>query len=346
MDNPGYGVFIKNSNDEMKSQGEILDEVVIKGRSRNKIKKIISYVEFSVKVWFFYLFKKYDLVYVHYVAHSLIPLVPIYSLKNTPLVCNAHGEDLLPRNKIERIIFRFVSRLIRKSKMLVVPSIFFKEIAEFKFPSLKVEVSPSGGVNREQFFPIIKEDGFFYGNKKLKIGFVSRIDEGKGWDILITAVSLLRTNYPTLELEVFIAGEGGSVEDLKLRINEYSLTDVVSYVGGLPQEKLPDFYRFLDVFIFPTEKNESLGLVGLEAMACGVPAICSAIGGIKTYVENGVNGYLFTPGNYQELADTIFNFSQLSLPEFLRVRDGALKTAQRYDRKVVISELKEKLAGL
>ncbi|TGV07620.1 glycosyltransferase, partial [Alcaligenaceae bacterium 429] len=122
---------------------------------------------------------------------------------------------------------------------------------------------------------------------------------------------------------------------------------VVNYMGGMAQGELPSFYQSLDVFVFPTiRKEESLGLVGLEAMACGIPSICSDIGGIKTYIEDGVNGYLFTPGSHEELADSLLNYSGLDLSEFLHMSDHAIKTAKKYDRKVVISDLRKKLAGL
>lgn len=52
----------------------------------------------------------------------------------------------------------------------------------------------------------------------------------------------------------------------------------------------------MDLFVFPTQLEESLGLVGLEAMACGVPVIGSCIGGLTDYIEEGTNGFFSSRG--------------------------------------------------
>ena len=57
--------------------------------------------------------------------------------------------------------------------------------------------------------------------------------------------------------------------------------------------------------MFPSKRNESLGLVGVEALACGVPVIGSNIGGIPGFIEEGKNGFLFDPDNEHSLVEKV-----------------------------------------
>lgn len=341
-DNPGYGVFVKNFEDALFSKGVRVVRAVICGRGRGKLNKLLKYVFFSSRVFFLALFGRYDCIYVHYVAHSLLPLIPLLALRRTALVCNAHGEDLLPSSKTERLIFKLVKGAVTKSRMIVVPSEYFAQIAQYHFPDNEVFVSPSAGVDLDIFkplssAPVSSADG------ALHLGFVSRIDAGKGWDVLLYAVRTLRQTHPELKLRVTLVGEGAQISELVHLIAELELDGVVSYMGALPQRKLPEFYSSLDAFVFPTVLPESLGLVGLEALACGIPAICSDIGGIRGYMQEGVNGYLFTPGDAEALAQKIIDFSRLTPEQIAVFRAAALATAQRYGRAQVSSDLYSKL---
>jgi glycosyltransferase involved in cell wall biosynthesis len=342
-DNPGYGVFVKNFENSLSFEGVRIDRAVICGRGRHKLDKAWKYFVFGCKTVWKGLFNSYDCVYVHYIAHSMLPLILLLKLKRIRLVCNAHGEDLLPNSMGERLIFKLVRGTVGKSRMIVVPSEYFAQIARYHFPDNEVFVSPSAGVDLDIFKPLSKAtvqpaDG------ALHLGFVSRIDAGKGWDVLLHAVGKLRQTHPDLSFKVTFVGEGAQVPELLQLISELALDEVVSYAGALPQSKLPEFYYSLDIFVFPTVRAaESLGLVGLEALACGIPAICSDIGGIPSYMQDGINGYLFAPGDAEALAQKIIDFSRLNPAQIAAFKAAALVTAQRYGRAKVSSELYSKL---
>jgi glycosyltransferase involved in cell wall biosynthesis len=92
--------------------------------------------------------------------------------------------------------------------------------------------------------------------------------------------------------------------------------------------------------VFPTvRKGESLGLVGLEAMACGAPVIGSQIGGLKDYIIDGKNGLFFEPKNVDELASQLQAF--INLPEDVKqqMSQQALQTANRYTVDVIAEQL-------
>ena len=71
----------------------------------------------------------------------------------------------------------------------------------------------------------------------------------------------------------------------------HGISEHVRFFGRLRFDELRDFYRSLSLFLIPSEQ-EGLAIVGVEAMACGVPVISTKCGGPETYVQHGINGYL------------------------------------------------------
>lgn len=95
----------------------------------------------------------------------------------------------------------------------------------------------------------------------------------------------------------------------------------------------------MDVFVFPTKLEESLGLVGLEAMACGVPVIASRIGGLTDYIQEGVNGCFFEPGVPISLAEAIMWHISNEPVQKEALKAAAVQTAKCYAKEKVLNQL-------
>jgi glycosyltransferase involved in cell wall biosynthesis len=89
-----------------------------------------------------------------------------------------------------------------------------------------------------------------------------------------------------------------------------------------------------------------LGLVGLEAMACGVPIIGSKIGGLRDYLQDGYNGFFFEPGNGTDLASKILQFYYLDRLTKSRFSENAISMVQRYDSGLENQRLVKELEDL
>lgn len=76
------------------------------------------------------------------------------------------------------------------------------------------------------------------------------------------------------------------------------------FTGRLTGEDLAAAYASGDIFVFPGE-NETFGNVVLEAMASGLPCLVAAHSGLRDRVRNGVDGFLFEPGNSAQLATLV-----------------------------------------
>jgi glycosyltransferase involved in cell wall biosynthesis len=76
------------------------------------------------------------------------------------------------------------------------------------------------------------------------------------------------------------------------------------FTGYLAGDELAAAYASADVFAFPSD-TETLGFVAMEAMACGVPVVGARAGGIPDVIDDGVNGFLFTPGDPDDLTEKL-----------------------------------------
>lgn len=140
--------------------------------------------------------------------------------------------------------------------------------------------------------------------------FVGRIQPLKGLDMAVRALAEVvhgpesghiyrrgggRRRLADASL-VVIGGPSGphgddEVVHVRDRIRDLDLTTRVRFLPPRGHEMLSTFYRAADVVVVPS-RSESFGLVALEAAACGVPVVASAVGGLTTLVDHGRTGYL------------------------------------------------------
>lgn len=341
---PNYGVFVKNFCEELEITFPI--KILSMKKRKNFFLKLISYLLFYIKVFFHFIFGKYDFIYIHYAGYNSPPILlgKIFN-KKTKIIVNVHGSDVTPEKKLEEKTNFLTALLLDKADLIVVPSVYFEKLVKEKYgQNLSTFISPSGGVDTNLFKPKDRE----ITEGKFVLSYVGRIDKEKGWDLLLYAIYELQKKIPNISL--IMVGSGDQDDLAKKMIQNLQLNNVVNKLGMLPQEKLVDIYNDSDVFIFPsTRDGESLGLVGIEAMSCGTPVIGSDFGGISTYLENGSNGYLFKPGDIETLKEAILRFKNLSINEREQFSKCALKTAEKYDRTIVnnnlILKLKEMMSG-
>lgn len=121
------------------------------------------------------------------------------------------------------------------------------------------------------------------------LGFAGRLgDPRKRITMLLEAVRILRGQGKAVSLR--LAGEAPVA--LVSKVDQMGLTPYVDFLGHIADSDLPNFYRSLDIFVLPSSQ-EGLGIVGVEAMACGVPVVCAVRnGGPDDYLIDGHTGLL------------------------------------------------------
>jgi len=173
-----------------------------------------------------------------------------------------------------------------------------------------VRIAP--GISIDHFTPgpksadLAKELGVE--NKELVL-CVGRLVHRKGQDRLIEAMPRVLKSIPNAAL--LIVGEGPRRDVLEKLVAKHNLEGAVRIVGRLSYDKLPEVIRLGDVFAMPSRSRffglevEGLGIVYLEASACGVPILAGASGGAPDAVLEGETGLVVDGKNTDAIADSI-----------------------------------------
>jgi D-inositol-3-phosphate glycosyltransferase len=136
--------------------------------------------------------------------------------------------------------------------------------------------------------------------------FVGNLEPRKQLDVLVQAMVEVRRQSGTAELFLVGSGELAGVHDQTARLmhltRELELSHAVHFVGAIEDDQLMNFYAAADVFALPSS-SEAQGIVALEAMACGLPVVATAVGGLLETIEDRRTGLLVPAGDVRALAD-------------------------------------------
>ena len=145
-------------------------------------------------------------------------------------------------------------------------------------------------------------------NKKIIIS-VGRLVHRKGQDRLIEALPAILRQIPQAHL--LLVGEGPYKSHLEKLVNKFSLKDNVTFVGRILYDKLPSYLSAADVFAMPSRSRffglevEGLGIVYLEASACGIPVVAGNSGGAPDAVREGITGLCVDGTDVQQIAEAV-----------------------------------------
>ena len=142
-------------------------------------------------------------------------------------------------------------------------------------------------------------------NKRVIVS-VGRLVHRKGQDHLIQAMPEILKSVPDAHL--LLVGQGPYLSHLNKLVARHNLSEHVSFIGRIQYAQLPLYICVGDVFVMPSRSRffglevEGLGIVYLEASACGLPVIAGSSGGAPDAVIDGVTGFVVDGQNNQEIA--------------------------------------------
>ena len=173
---------------------------------------------------------------------------------------------------------------------------------------------------------------------------IGRYEKRKGWEVFLKAISLLEN---VEQYQIVMVGVGEDEEKANALIQEYHLENVIKKYPMQTQEELALFYSAIDIFCFPTyRKSDSLGLVGLEAMACGCIVIASNMAGPTSYIKNQENGFFFKPRDGKDLNQKIEDILSMNEHQIKEIKDHAYQTAKAYDVNDISQNLVDIFNGI
>jgi glycosyltransferase involved in cell wall biosynthesis len=190
------------------------------------------------------------------------------------------------------------------------------------------------GVNTERFRP----DGLAEPRgDRPRILTVGRLVERKGFADVIRALPLV----PRAELVVVGGAPDGPdpyAERLLTLAAQCRVADRVTLAGAVPTDEMPRWYRSADV-LAAAPWYEPFGLTPLEAMACGVPVVATAVGGLTDTVVDGVTGDLVPPRDPRALGAALRRLLGDEMRRFSYAAAAGDRAGQSYSWRRVATQL-------
>jgi glycosyltransferase involved in cell wall biosynthesis len=260
-------------------------------------------------------------VHVHFAFGAASVAIFLGVLTDISYSLSVHGSDvLLPRpltdEKLKRALF-----VVANSKYLV--KIIQKS---FQLPaSHHLYVVPYGINTRTGPWSEIQ---LLSMNKPLRLLNVARLDPVKAQDILINACAILRRK--GIDFYCRIVGDGPKRIELEELIREFDLESHIELMGSRYQDEVIQLYDWSQVVVL-SSLSEGTPMTVVEAMAKARPVVAPNITGIPEMVKDGLTGFLFEKGSYEDLADRITRLFET--PELMERmgREGRKRALQIFD---------------
>jgi len=298
--------------------------------------------------------KKFDIVHLHYPFFGTAEIVLLAKKMGLckKLVLTYHM-DVFGKGFYKKMIFQLhtkfiLPKIIKLSDYVIVTSLDYANqsaISKLTTYNQQKIIEMPLGIDIDHFKPANKDLHFVKThhldiNKASVILFVGNLDQAhyfKGVDILLKAVAGL----DGYDYKLLIIGDG----DMKLKYQQiaYELSILgtkVTFVGAISNEELVKYYNLCDFLVLPSiDSSEAFGLVLVEAMACGKTVIASNIRGVRSVIDNNINGLLAEANNVKDLTTKIKIFLEHKdmVAEF--GQNAYKKAAEKYDSKKIGASL-------
>ena len=269
------------------------------------------------------------------IIHANLPLVPSFAIPNKSskaLVCAVHstwkGEAIVTKqdnpkelnpNEKSMLRFNFFLRLYEKKLMtrsdalIAVSKYTINELTNlYGINQNKIHVIYNG-VDVERFKPRpnkteLRQDFGLNPDEKIVL-FVGRLYHRKGLETLLQSVPPVLKEFSNVKFVISGTGFKQKEESLRNMAKELDIKNHVTFLGYVPDEKLPLLYATSDIFVLPAI-YENFPFAILEAQSTGIPVISTKVGGISEFLADFENGFLIDPGNSAQLAQRVLNLLQ------------------------------------
>ena len=255
---------------------------------------------------------KVDLVHTHSMAGMGLAAYATAKAFGLPLVGTFHtlvpeAAHYLSRHDAvkdvgKRLLWDYLRLYYNRCGIVTVPSRWIGGLIASKGICNVVVVPP--GICAERFE---KGNGKAF-REKFVLGkapvimYVGRVAEEKNLETLIKAAIYVLEEIPRAKFVV--VGKGPAEKKYVEMARKEGVGRAFVFTGFVSDEELPDAYHACDVLAFPST-FETLGIVALEAMACGKPVAAADHGPLREVVKEGSNGALFDPKNAEQCAGAI-----------------------------------------
>jgi glycosyltransferase involved in cell wall biosynthesis len=296
-------------------------------RYANQINAVLSNVRYFIKEWKIITEEKPRLLLIRYNIYNISPYI-VAKIRGIPVISEVNApmayESRHFAKKVIHIPFlsEFIEKLALKlSDRIVVVSRQLKTffIAQ-GLSEEKIDMVPNG-VDVGKFNPSIsgKRIRKLYGlNNQTILGFVGSFHYWHGIEYIERFIQMILSQRPNCGF--LLVGDGPLKAEMEKRLKSGIYADKVHFSGYIQHKDIPEYIAAMDIVLAIYPKLELFYYSPLklyEYMASGKAVVASRIGQIKDIITDGKNGFLFDPGNLNDLEDKVIRL--LDNPSLIQV---------------------------
>ena len=251
--------------------------------------------------------RRFDVLHVHTVSYLALVTVLVGHACRRPIVLKAAGwwelEGVLNHARRRELVTRVSLAILRRASAWIAVSRELKQaMLAAGIPAARVHLLPNG-VDTTRFAPAGREASRRHlglAPDGVRVVFVGRLVPEKELATLLEAWKVVTDKVEGAWLD--LVGSGPLAGELAKQSRRLGIADTVVFHGERPG--VERYLQAADCFVLPSSV-EGMSNALLEAMATGLPVVATRIGGTEQLVTDGVNGWLVSPGDADELARAI-----------------------------------------
>jgi len=253
------------------------------------------------------------------------------TVSKLPYIISLRGSDVPGVNVRFSLDYKLLAPVFRRiwgnASALYACSEGLRQRAQKFMPEAKMYVVPNG-VELDRFKPASNKQKI----EDLKLLTVGRLSVSKRIELLISAMELIRKQFPNATLKM--AGGGGLENQLRKLVKDKDMENCITMLGIVPAEEMPKLYCESDIFI-SASLQEGMSNAMLEAMASGIPIVTTCCEGVQELIAD--NGIVVEKADAKSIADAVMNLAK-DEQAYNTMRVAARKQAENFSWQRVAEE--------
>ena len=296
------------------------------------IKSILVQMRFALNLM--KISKNIDIV-IFFGATMILPLFSAKLMRKRTIVI-AGGSTSKSANKLYRerlfglggFVFPRILKTLEQIGLTFSDQIIVQSTSVLDFLDLgryRQKIDVAGEYIDTNVFQIKKE----LGGRKNLVGYVGRLNEGKGVMNFVKAMPLILEK--SNNIEFLIGGYGPLQNKIRDKIKENNLSQNAKLTGYIPSNEFIDYLNELKLLVLPSY-SEGLPIIVLEAIACGTPVLATPVGGIPDVIRDGKTGFSLENNSPECIAKNVIRaLEHPNLDEIVKNAQGLINTEYTYE---------------
>lgn len=258
--------------------------------------------------------------------HGVPFFTPFYvKEKKVVLICEIAGDlwntaVTFPFNYFGRMLERVYPNFYNKTKIVTISNSTKKEISNYFNPK-NIDIIHPGCSTKISGPRLIKDIS-------PRLIFIARLSKPKGIEEALSAIEILKQEYPNIMLDVVGRGTSQYVKNLKQIIHARKISKNVTLHGFVSEKKKIDLIDRSSILLV-SSKKEGWGLTVHEANSRGVPVVGYKVPGLREVIKNNINGLLCKKNTPEELAGLV-SLLLKNKNLYVKISKGAIKERKKF----------------